>query len=301
MLRSMNLSLSNICGGRCVFCPATRGTAHGRHMSWAVAERCIAEAKENGIRAFSVGENGDALLNPQCLDILTELRVTIPDARVVLFTNFQNMTPEISTVMLEADLVNAVTMNMDGTATYERIKGMPLGPVAANLRAWLEIRGDLSVPLTIQVLTAPAYARGVQALFGALPGNMAALAELPDEYDRLVSAWQGPLRPGDTILRSPAVGWAHRDLVSGDQTRFACSQLDRVKNEAFIAPDGSWYACCLMDEQTVTFGNIMDSSLAEMESSERRAWLITRLEAREYSAVGYPCATVQACQWRQEP
>jgi len=297
MLRAMNLALSNLCGGRCVFCPSTRGQGtHGRNMSWAVAERCIEQAKSNGIRAFSVGENGDALLNPQFLDILGELRCAIPNAWVILFTNFQNLTPEISRAILRDGLVNAVTTNIDGTTTYQVVKGMPLGPAAQNLRAWMDIREYLPVTLTIQVLTAPAYARGVRELFGTLPGHLLACAEMADEYDRVVSAWSGLLGPRDTILRSPSVGWAERGLIRGDQARFACTQLERMRNEAFIAPDGSWYICCLMDQQTVTIGNIMEKPLAEMENSLQRRELIEALERRDYAAIGYPCTTAQACQ-----
>jgi hypothetical protein len=264
-------------------------------MSLALAWRCIREADQNGIRAFSVGENGDALLNPKALGILRDIRAGIPNSEIALFSNFASMSPDISSLILREQLVDRLTVNVDGISTYERTKRLPYARLEANLLAFLEARGDRTVPLTIQILPLARYTLSMIRLFGRAPAGLP--TDAPDETALVRAAWLPRLnRATDQIVNSPACGWAHRELCSDSAAKFACPNLDRVEHEAFIAPNGDWYLCCLMDQQNVVIGNLWNRSLAQLADDPHRATLIRALRERRYEIIGYPCICVQACQ-----
>lgn len=295
-LRSVNLSLSNACACRCIFCPQTRGRpGMPRHMPLPIAGSVILQARDAGVRAFSLGENGDALMNPDFLTICRELRRHIPDASTVLFTNFVGMSEGIARAVLDEGLINRFTVNLDGVWTYETVKGVPYERAANNLMKWLEIRGDRPVPLTIQILSAYRYRNAMETLFGVAP---AGLPDVPDESFRVVDQWTPRIRAGqDHIVNSPAFGWAHRNLATGDQRRFGCPQLERLMHDAFVAPNGDWYLCCMMPEQNICVGNVVEEGLSALAASARRRQLIEQIASRNWQAVGPPCDTAQACQW----
>lgn len=301
MIESVNLSLSNRCGGHCVFCPKTRGRRIQGDMPIDVAMIAVNEAFDNGVRVFSLGENGDALLNKNFLNIARYIKKK-GNCFVRLYSNFQNFTPELSITVLKENLLNLVVCNIDGSdaESYEMMKGLDFQNAQDNLREFLRLRKEIPSPTNfiLQVLTYHRYRQCILKHFGKVPECVT--IERPDEYNEIFKQWQPLLIAGDGIFKLFVKGWAVRELCYRNPKDFNCPEISRIEKEAFIAPNGDWYACCWMENQNVVFGNIMNQSLQEIYNSENRKLFISQLKERKFDEIGFPCSSVEACQELRE-
>jgi radical SAM protein with 4Fe4S-binding SPASM domain len=297
----MGLAVSNFCGGRCLFCPRTRGRRLPQTMPLGLAKRIIDDAVGVGIKRFSVGDNGDALMCPDFVEILRYIKAKGRDNHVSLVTNFQLLIPDISRIILGEDLVDVVVVNIDGgtARSYERSKGLNYETMCDNVEAFLRIRdGTVSqARLRIDCVTYFHYRTCVQNAFGRLPEYLK--DDLPDDFDLIQRTWLPKLRDGDSLNRSTPYAWALRELCTKDPRQFGCWFLDSIERMTSIniAPNGDWYPCCFMDDQTVVLGNLGEKTIMEVVSSEERRLFIERLKNRNYHLIGYPCTKVEACRY----
>ncbi len=306
MIDQMNLAFSNLCPARCVFCPQKRGQEGQPHfMSPEIAQRCFDEGAENGIEQYCLSENGEALMNPDFLRLVVALKRTRPNAEVALFSNFFLMNTGLSTRLLTDNLIQHFIVNIDGMDSYLMMKGLAYQRVANNLRDFLETREKVnsSAILDVHILGWPHYWHSMRRMFGerfTMPW-----VNVTSESDKVIETWRPLLRHGhDSICTTPTFGWAHRDLCEGDPSTFVCPQRQRIEHEAFIAPNGDWYICCLDERQAITFGNLAKgmggqagmTTLKEIYEGARRREILDKLDLRDYHAIGYPCTTIQACQ-----
>jgi len=293
MLKAVNICLSNRCTGKCVFCPKERGRKGGV-MSLEVADKLIADSLELGVKKFDVGENGDALLNPNFQEILKRLRERIPDSKVNLTTNFAYMTAAVMNCIIGCGIVDSMQVNVDGhdEESYWAQKGLPYKRVMDNLRYFASIMGNF--PLGVNVLTAWRYYEAVKINFGVAPLN--APKAIPYSSVEMIRKSLSFLPSHVPIKETVIFGWAERENHRLRKARGGCPQLPRIENEAFIAPNGSWYACCLDAGQDLVLGNIMVASLREIGGQQQRAWLIGKLKQGKFDEIGYPCSTHSCCE-----
>ena len=80
-----------------------------------------------------------------------------------------------------------------------------------------------------------------------------------------------------------------------------CPMFTRVQHEAYIAPNGDWYPCCLDDNNDIVLGNVKFQTVQEIYKSQRRLEFIEKLKNRQYEEIGYPCNTVACCQSKKIP
>jgi hypothetical protein len=312
ILSQINFSLSSACTARCVYCPIeTRGARiQQKVMPYDTAAKVIEEVADQarfGVGAVGIGENGDCFINPHCLDVLRDVRRTLPWARTIVYTNMQHVTPEVSDQIIHEHLVDEWQCNIDGStpAGYEAVKGLSWERIWGHLTYLLTTRNAAGNPLRINVYmdTATLYLTGLTQL-GLVPSrtpkkplverepqaDMLELCELLKPYLR---------RPADNVFFQQPYGWAERHQFDGktvDYTGLCCPLLPRIRNEAFIAPDGSWYACCYDANNENVLGNVLRESVYDIATGERRRTLLTQLELRQFAAIGGPCRTVNCCQ-----
>jgi len=74
-----------------------------------------------------------------------------------------------------------------------------------------------------------------------------------------------------------------------------CPHLERVENEAFIAPDGTWYACCLDSQCELQLGNIHEQTIMEIHDGKKRKDLLEKLRSDDVRSAGGPCKHVKYC------
>ena len=313
MLKQINLSLSSACTTNCIFCPLDRGQRlKEKIMSMETIKRIVDEIttesfkKQHNVKVMQLGENGDCFLNPKFIDICRYIKKKIPDIHLEIFTNFANFTPEISKVVIEEKLIDAVWCNIDGKngQNYYNVKKLDLKKVMTNLVAFLNTRNihdiNSTLRLNVTVLTLNNYIHKIKKVFGFYPTKLKdlSLVNVPDDYEEIKKIIIPLLKPGlDGIGRQRIFAWAEREKIKelNFSQNYPCPMLKFIKYMAFIAPDGTWYACCLDSNCENTFGNIYKESLNSMYFGEKRKLLLERLENREYSKIGGPCETIIAC------
>jgi radical SAM protein with 4Fe4S-binding SPASM domain len=313
-LKAINLSLSLECGANCIFCPpAPRAkTIKQRIMSLEYVDRIINEIvserfmKKHHIESMSISQNGDAFLNKEILGILRLIKRRAPHIRVRVFTNFSNLTKELSEVILGENLIREFNCNIDGCneINYFNVKKLNLNVVKSNLTGFLETRKRLNrvSPLTIQVLTLHNYIHTVYKYFGFYPCKLdnQKLISVPDDFNLIKEQYEKIIDLSqDRIIESPVFAWAEREklrIKDIDYSKYTCPLIKRVREEAFIAPDGSWYACCYDAQNELILGNVLDDSIDRIFNSKKRKKLIKLLEEQRFSRIDGPCRTVPCCQ-----
>lgn len=278
---------------------------------------------------MDLSENGDAFLNPRFIEIARHIKARLPEIETGVYTNFQNLTEEKARTILGERLVDVFHCNIDGSTpeNYFNAKRIPLENTMRNLERFLELRRELKsrVLLRIHVLTLHDYIHSIRRAFGFYPAKMkgACLAEVPNDFAEIkrrmyclllskrfgiskshfekIGFLSAPLNrllnSRDMVVRVSVFGWAERGNAQppADYGNYSCPRLERVRSEAFIAPDGTWYACCLDSNNELALGNLWKQSLDEIYSSEKMAALIGMLERKEFGKIKGPCRKVNCC------
>ncbi len=314
MLKSINLSLSCICGADCIFCPKERGTnIKEKVMSLALAKKIIDElaadefARNHDVHKIIIGENGDAFLNKELIEILRYIRAKISNIKVILYVNFQHLNKDLSGIILKEKLADVIRCNIDGSnaRNYFAVKRLDYNLVMDNISAFLRQRKELKcgTHLAVSVLTLNSYIHTIYNNFKFYPAKLSdlELIKIKDDFRQTRNKLGGILDKGtDRVYKTNTIGaWGERQKIDAgkvDYKKYTCTHLIRIKHEAFIAPDGTWYACCLDSQCALSLGNIKEQSLQEVYSGAKRANLINLLEERRFSSVGGPCLTVNCCQ-----
>jgi len=314
MLESINLSLSSVCGADCIYCPDNIGKSiKQKYMPIEIVDKILKEIASDDFRnahnvsRIIVGEQGDAFLNINIMEILKLIRDTVNNnIHVELFTNFQNINERQIRILLKDNLVDYYRCNIDGSnnKSYMLSKKIDFCNSMNNLKTFITIRRELGKDneLLIAVLPYYKYVNAVYKHYGFYPDKMKGndLNEGRDSFLKISAYLQDivDLRY-DKVIDSSLVTWAERDNIDVNKINYqsyTCPNIKRIMSEAFIAPDGSWYACCLDSANELRIGNIMENSLSEMYASEYRTNLISSLSKKDFEIVGGPCLTVNACQ-----
>ena len=307
-LRSINLSLSNRCNASCIWCPEERGTKHNFDMPWELAKKIIDELAEQPvhIQMIHLSENGEALYNPDFLKIVRYTKEKLPNTAINLLSNFGLMTEEIARALLSEKLLSSVQVNIDGhdSDSYKAVKGISYSSVIKHVKTFIALMEefDPNFDFTINVMTAFEYAVTVSSFFGTAPDRTK--DPIPYSSFELSEESLRKFAPENVrISRSKSGLWAERNLVKKgfkqqqfNESEISCPMLKRVQLEAFIAPNGDWYACCLDDNNDLVLGNVNETSLHNIFHSHTRLDFLEKLEARKFEEIGYPCNTVVCCQ-----
>ena len=313
MLESVNLSLSTACTANCIFCPSNRGhSIKQKSMSFNTAQKIIEEISSeefknhHHIKNMELGENGDAFLNKDFMKILRLIKLKLPNIQVVLHTNFQNFEKTMAEEMIRERLLSQIVCNIDGfnEQNYFHVKKLNFNKTWNNLKDFVRLRKELNnqVPIRILVLTLNNYIHTVHNNLGVYPIKLKnpKLKKVPDDFKLIKRQLDRILNPRiDSIIKSWVFAWAEREQIDTSKInykRYACPNLIRLKRDAFIAPDGTWYACCLDSNYDLSLGNVLESSIQKIYDSEKRKQLIYLLTKKQFARIGGPCKTVNCCQ-----
>lgn len=307
-LTHINLCLSNRCNASCIWCPSTRGTKHNYDMPFETVKKIVDElvASKAQIKMIHLSENGEALYNKDFLKIARYIKEHLPDTAINLLSNFGLMTPKIARSLLEEKLLSSIQVNIDGhdEESYRAVKGISFKSVIRNVKKFLALRAVIDPEFNFHINVMPAfeYVLTVDTFLKALPSN--AKENVPfSSYEEVVKTLRKFVPNNVRISHSKSGLWAEGKLITSgaarpevDMRQLDCPLIFRVENEAFIAPNGDWYPCCLDDNHDIVLGNVLESSLEEIYNSEKRKTFISNLKARKFKEIGYPCNTVVCCQ-----
>lgn len=309
-LKSVNLSLSVKCGADCIYCPSDRGqNLKIKTMPFDIVKKIVDEIateefkEKHDIQCMELSENGDCFFNPDLIKIMRYIKEKMPWIKTEMFTNFQLFSKEKSETMLKEKLIDNVCFNIDGhnETNYFAVKKISLKTVKKNLFDFIETRNkyDSNVGLVMYILSLQRYVKEIKGSFGFSPTKLKErIYDVIDNSRIIPEQFQAIMDPSkDKILISHVMGWAERKKIDAeiDYSKYECTFLKRIRKEAFIAPDGSWYSCCLDSKPEHIFGNVMQNSLDEIFNSRKRKDFITKLELKKFKELGGPCATVVCC------
>jgi radical SAM protein with 4Fe4S-binding SPASM domain len=314
MLKSINLCLSSVCSANCIFCPSDRGkNIKTKIMPFECLKKIVDEMSSENFRrkhnvdSIIIGENGDALLNKDFIAMLRYIHSNLPNIKVVLYTNFKHLGADKIETILKEGLVSLVRTNIDGSTpeNYYNAKRLNIEDTDENIRASILLRKKYKscVPLYISILTLNKYIHTILKNYKFYPSKLTdrGLINIKDDFGAIKRKYARVIdKQLDKIFNIyGAFGWAERGQIDKNKInykKYACPNIIRIRHEAFIAPDGTWYACCFDSANELTLGNVWEKSMEEVYSSEKRKMLIQLLKNQEFKKIGGPCATVNCCQ-----
>lgn len=316
MLKSVNLSLSSLCGADCIFCPnGAKKSGAQKTMPFALAKKIIDEissdefAEKHHVSKIGIGENGDVFLNKECIEILRYIKLKLPRVSVECYTNFQHFTKDKAQTILCERLITDFHCNVDASSkeNFFIAKGLDLQTVTKNILDFLELRKKLKneSPLHLHVLTLHSYINAVYHYLGVYPAKLkyhkVDPLRIKDDFQSVKKQWQKFLDPEkDKISKIIRLFlWAEREQADREKINYkeyTCPNLQCIKEQAYISPDGAWYACCYDSKCELVLGNIKDDTLDNIYSGPARQELLDLLERREFLKIGGPCRTVNCCQ-----
>ncbi len=311
-IHRINLSLTTVCSADCIFCPEVRGADGAKkHMTSALVEKLLIDMSKDPrldhIKDFSCGENGDCFINPQAIDCLRMIRKYRPQSNIIIFTNFLTMKQSIAETLVKEQLVDRLECNIDGydEEHYRAVKKGNLTKAKENIEYFLRIRNEsgTKIPLTMHVITYERYVKTIQANMNVSPSRATETppSNFENEFEKIKELWSPCLDPTMDLLQEikQCFGWAERGQWQNrkiDYRQYTCPLLERIKHEAFIAPDGTWYLCCFDAKNEIKIGNVGTESLSSLMDQPKRKNLISLVENRQFEKVGGPCQTVNCCE-----
>ena len=314
-LLNVNLALSNRCNAKCIWCPTSRGTKHNFDMSKDIAFKVIDELAEfdYDINGMHFSENGEAIYNKDFMEILLYASEKLPNTKLNMLSNFGLMSRSLSEQICKSRTINAFQVNIDGhdSASYRAVKGISYESVMRNLKTFLEMRQQYhpEMEFAINVMPAFEYSVTVNTLMQALPDQVQDKEVPYSSFEHTRDSLQSLVKKYGVQIRHSKSGlWAERktfqkniDKMNIDQSKMDCPMFDRVKSEAFIAPNGDWYPCCLDDNNDIVLGNVTTQTVQEIYTSQRRLEFVEKVKNRQWEEIGYPCNTVACCHGMQLP
>ena len=312
MITNLNLSLSSACVANCIMCPTDRGRRiKKKHMSFETVKKIIDEVaspefkEDHCIKKVQLGENGDCFLNPDILKISIYIREKLPNVFIEVFTNFFNFSSRLSKIFISKNLIDSVWCNIDGKdeANYYHVKGLDIKRTMKNLANFVNCRSAYgsNIILSIRVATLNDYITKIHDNFGFYPSKLKdkSLINIPDDYEQIKKKVKIFLRPrSDGVARNKIFGWAERKsiLKAKISTKgLKCPLINMIETSIFLAPDGSWYACCRDSNNELVFGNVHEKSLKEIYSGLRRKNFLTKIKNSRFDKIKGPCKTVPGC------
>lgn len=308
-LTYMGMSLSSICGADCIYCPTDRGERiKPKVMPIEIAKKALDDVSSEGenIRICEIhfGENGDAFINKNALDIFRYAKDRVPKATRHCTTNLQNLSKEKIDEIVGEGLLNEISFNVDGATedSFQNAKGITIEHVKQKLPMILEARQKYGSKMQIVVhcMTVKQYAQATLNVFGFLPSKLKdpEILRRQDDASKIERFILSQLRDGDKFLFANPFFWAERERIDKtliDYSKHTCPLLARVAQWVIIASDGTWYACCYDSNNRLAFGSIKERSILEISRDEPRRILIERLFNRRFAEIGPPCDTVNCC------
>jgi len=309
-LTHINLALSNRCNAKCIWCPTSRGTNHNFDMPKEIAFKIIDEASQfdYDLDRMHFSENGEAIYNKDFIEILSYAKQKLPNTKLNMLSNFGMMTRKLSEDICKTQAIYEFQLNIDGhdADSYRAVKKISYNTVIRNLKYFLNMREKYhpDMRFVINVMPAFEYSITVNALFRDAP-HQVQNDEVPySNFEEVKASLKHIIEPYNVHIRHSQSGfWAERktflknkEKINLDQSKMDCPMFDRVQHEAYIAPNGAWYPCCLDDNNDIVLGNVKFQTVQEIFESQRRLEFIKKLKNRQYEEIGYPCNTVACCQ-----
>ena len=294
--KEISLSLSSICNAQCLWCPIGRHlntSKKSKFMSVPIVEKILKDLKGRHVDCFFFADNGEPLLNPDFKIIIEMIRKEHPEAMLWLASNFYLMDEVMAGFVLSN--FSSIGLNIDGIteAGYYAVKKLPLKVVMANFLNFMNLRYEthLKYPnwnpvIQVSVITPSRYYNEI--------GEPEKIT-IPDETRMTVAQIRRALGEGDVVQSSSVITWAERRKWNIPRTKDngICTNFHVIGKKCCIDTDGNMISCCQDFDSEYKFGNVMNNTIDEIWTGERRKRFIDLLIAENYAEIGFPCSNCQ--------
>lgn len=292
----VEMAFSNACTARCYICCPT----HGRHkpalMSQEVFDNALWHLQGIKFDILQTGGDGDSFLNPIYLDSLRLLRTTFSAVKIVLYSNFALLDPEVADLLTGERLIDELYTRIDTLDPYifKLCTGLDQETVFLHIDYFIEI--NLSIRFQINYSNIKNYRRKCRGILNKDPvfwrPEFESIAE--NEYSDIIARFgkSGKKVNFSDIKQSL---WAERtDPAIKIEPSLQCGRTYCFDSVCYIWTNGDVGICGYDDGQdTLVYGNILCRSIEDLWNSQERQQVIEKVKRREIK--NYPCINPKAC------
>lgn len=250
-------------------------------MDMKIVDKIIEELKERNFRGtLSLGENGDALLNPNFKEIVKKIHTNL-QCKIILFTNMMQVDKDLSKFLLENEL-QLLHLNMDGNTkeTYEYSKrGCKFDVVKRNLHDFINLRNDAGSECGIIIKVLPPK-RYLDYIVGKK-------VNIPYDAKETIAYWSKFLSKKDSITEH--ITFSRWTLKPEEVRKYPCLNARQLFECCYISTEGFAYLCCVDYLTEMTYGNVLENSIHEIWNSDKRKEIIKAIIHKDYKKIGKPC------------
>jgi len=248
---SINLEITSLCNLSCVHCPSHLSSAaknpksHGL-MTMGLFNKAMDEIDSHGITRLALHKDGEPLLHPEILTILSRVKQNQPHF-VTLITNGQLLTNEISDALLNNHIDSILfSIGAASRSFYEMVRGSGFELVLDNIQKFLKRREKFQPQpiVTVQII------------------NLPELPEMEAEIRQFKKFWE---REPVTVMVYDKLNWGLFDSAVSKIKRYPCPSLWR---NLFVHWDAKVSACCIDWDQSLVIGNLNEQTIADIWSGD---------------------------------
>lgn len=252
MKQLIQIETSTACNAKCLMCPRDQQTRPHGVMDESLFWKIVEEAKELGIRKLLPFIDGEPFADPRMPRFIGRLSSDFPEIDVCIYTNGSLLDDDKIASMLESRNLTQLNVSIQGgdKETYERVTGLNWDVTTRNVERLIEANNRMESPKTIRM-------------------NMCIFSETKDSEAEFRRRWDR-----ENVIICTGAFSNFGGIASGDESehvwidkpRRAC---DRAIEHVYVFWNGDVGQCCFDLKQTVTYGNLQDSSLREIIRSDK--------------------------------
>jgi MoaA/NifB/PqqE/SkfB family radical SAM enzyme len=294
MLRipEIELAFSNACIAACYICSPTHGGDNFPLMTQKIFDKCVSDLKNIQFDIIQTGGDGDSFLNPIFIDALRTLRREFPRVKIVLYSNFDLLTPERADIIISENLINELYTRIDtlDSGLFKVCTGLDQENVFSNIEYF--ISKNKKILFQINYSNIKDYFNKCKQVLGTTPFFWKEkLFDAPDdEYTAIMRKFENA-----RFSKIKHSLWAerHNPEVKAEPD-LPCGRTYCFDNTCYIWTDGDVGICAYDDGQdTMIVGNVMKESIDEIWTCESRMKMIEKVKNRGIK--GYPCVNPKCC------
>ncbi|MBC8235760.1 SPASM domain-containing protein [bacterium] len=239
------------CNATCVMC-GMRGLTRVRgRMSWEIFARVIANCKDLGIQYIVPFINGEPLSDKRMVEMLSYIKVYLPEVEIGWFTNGILLTESIIEQLIDIGNIKTFNISIHGgnKETYEEVMCLKWEDMLEKLALLTEINRANNYPFHI---------KGHLCDFSKTHDSISDFQQLCEDFEIELG-----------ICCYSNFGGLIQDEHGEAPFKNSPYQLcERSQRHLYVLWDGTIVSCCFDVNGVNTFGNLNDNSLKELWESE---------------------------------
>lgn len=278
----ISLELASSCNLSCIHCPPHMEKFKAKVRKFGIMNielfgRLMDEIDTNGKRRIALHKDGEPLLHPKILEILTRVKRN-NDHIIYLTTNAHPLKKSVSESILnnKIDILN-FSIGAASEEFYTKVRGENFQKVISNISRFLKLREESNwkTKVIVQIIDLPNYAE--------MKNEIKKFKDFWSKYDVEIQVWK-------------QLTWGVFEDNEKITKRYPCYSL---WESVIVNSDGLVSACCMDWQQKLLTGNANLNSIKEIWQSQQQQQIREmHIEQRENELP--ICSTCNYWNWQQK-